>query len=220
MEPSGNFSSSTDTELRTLSSRKQKMRHSQPATAHSEMDEFRVASTELPTTTSFNSPYSRRPMQRGRSYERLTVTDAIFPDQTGYVSDSSLPSERQSIARRQDFPNESDETTPLIQQHSPTEGIEEMEKVYDENNDIVSFSSNKIAEKRKHLLVRYGKYSKVIILFLIMSAAVVSGSNPTKDKIFNSTFRQCLRQKKTKKLKWELLLSTKNMTTVSFVVLL
>ena len=156
------------------------MRHRPPATAHSEeMEDLRVMSTG-PITTSFNSVLPR--LQRGRSYERLTATDSIFQDQTGYLSDSSLPSERQSIARRHDFPNESDETTPLIQQHSPTEGIEEMEKVLDDN-ETVSFSSSKQGQKRKHLIVRYGKHFKVIVLFLIMLASVVSSGHPARQDV-------------------------------------
>ena len=178
---SGNVSSSTDTEMHTFSNRKQKVRHRPPATAHSEdMEELRVASTEFPKTTSFNSPNFSvlSSLHRGRSYERLTTAhaDSIFQEQTGYLSDSSLPSERQSIARRQDFPHESNETTPLIQQHSPTASIEGMEKVIDEDNETVSFSSSKHAQKQR-LLVRIRKHSKVIILFLIMLASVVSSGN-------------------------------------------
>jgi len=172
---SGNVSSSTDTEMHTFGNGKQKLRHHPPATVYSEeMEDIRVTSTG-PLTTSFNRVLP--PLQRGRSYEILTATDSMFQDQTGYLSDSSLPSDRQSIARRQDFLNESNETTPLIQQHSPTEGIEEMEKVLDDDNETVSFSSSKHGQKKKKIIVRYGKRVKVIMLFLIMLTSVVSSGH-------------------------------------------
>ena len=111
------------------------------------------------------------------------MEDLVEVPSTGYSFDSSLPSERQSIARMHDFPNESDETTPLIQQHSPTEGVEEMEKVLDDDNETVSFSSSKHGQKRKRLIVRYGKHFKVIILFLIMLASVVSSGHPARQDV-------------------------------------
>jgi len=115
-------------------------------------------------------------LQKMRSFEKLQDHEFNEP---GYVSDSSLPSVRQSLARSRHHEREDNEGTPLLSHHhshhlsaSELERAEQSLTVDDDGNeDNVELTP---ARRRIKTFKKYGIQIKIAILFAIMLASVVS----------------------------------------------
>ena len=174
---SGNTSASESdvTEMHSLDRRKRASRR-QPNSAQSdETDDMDYPNATSPTVASadFNYLGSLSPLQRKhkiRSFEKLEVEG--FND-GGNLSDSNLPSVRQSLARSRHPEIDIHEGTPLLSRQHSTTDLERVEQTLDDEDEdgIVEQTPRSI---RKHAIKKYGTQIKVSILFIVMLASVVS----------------------------------------------
>ena len=104
-----------------------------------------------------------------RSFEKLEVEGF---DDGGNLSDSSLPSARQSLARSRHPDVDMHEGTPLLSRQHSTTDLDRIEQALDDDeDDIVELTPG---SKRKHAIKKYWIQIKISILFVIMLASVVS----------------------------------------------
>ena len=159
-----------------LDNRRQRASRHQPNSAQTDdtddMDNSNRTSPAV-ASTDFNYLGSLSPLQKKhkmRSYEKLEVQG--FTDD-GNLSDSSLPSARQSLARSRHPEIDMHEGTPLLSRQHSTTDLERVEQTLDDDDedDIVEQTPR---GKRKHAIKKYGTQIKISILFLIMLASVVS----------------------------------------------
>lgn len=165
--------SNSGTEMHTLDNRRQRRyRRQGPNNAQSdEIEEMEKTNVSISASTDFNYLGSLSPLQRRhkmRSFEKLEV--AGF-DEVGHLSDSSLPSVRQSLARSRHYEREIHEGTPLLNSQQSATDVEQAEQTLDE--DIVEQTDK---SRRKYAIRKYGIQLKIAILFVIMLASVVSYS--------------------------------------------
>ena len=175
---SGNSSASESdgTEMHLLDNRRLNPSRRQPDSAQNDdTDDMEQLHPTSPTvaSTDFNYLGSLSPLQRRhkmRSYEKL---DAEVFTEGGYLSDSSLPSVRQSLARSRHLESDMHERTPLLSRQHSVADLEQVEQVLDdeEEDNIVEQTPQ---SKRKHALKKYGVQLKITILFAILLASVVS----------------------------------------------
>ena len=175
---SGNMSASESdgTEMRMFDNRRQKASRRQPDSAQSDdaenMEDLNVTSSPI-ASTDFNYFHSLSPLQNGhlktRSFEKL---DAEGFNGGGYLSDSSLPSVRQSLARSRHLDIDIHEGTPLLSRQHSVANLERIEQALEGEGDdnIVQTPGS----KRKHAIKKYGMQIKITILCAIMLASVVS----------------------------------------------
>lgn len=173
---SGNSSQSESaTEMHSLENRRQRRNRRQPDTTHSdivEMEDTSVKSAGV-ASTGFIHLNSLSPLQKKhkmRSFERL-VPEGF--DENGYVSDSCLPSVRQSLAMSRQYEREISEGTPLLGSQQSIADLERVEQSLTGNNeddDLVEYTSR---GKKKRAIKKLGIQIKILILFAIMLASVV-----------------------------------------------
>lgn len=130
------------------------------------------ATSSAVASTDFNFLGSLSPLQKKhkmRSFEKLEVEGF---DDGGNLSDSSLPSARQSLARSRHPDVDIHEGTPLLSRQHSTTDLQRVEQALDgEEDDVVELTPR---NKRKHAIKKYGTQIKISILFIIMLASVVS----------------------------------------------
>lgn len=169
--------SESATEMQNLEKRRKKKSGRRPNAAQNDdgddMDDANLISQNV-ASTDFGalSPLQKR--HRIRSFERIEVGGF---NEAGYLSDSSLPSVRQSLARH--YERDINESTPLLsRQHSTTE-LEQTEQslVDDDDDDDKDVTVVQTPQgRRRHMIKKYGKQIKIAILFVITLASVVRHS--------------------------------------------
>ena len=166
--------SESATEMQTLENRRQRRNRRQPYAAESDGAEEMVdAQAESPTVASTGFDYfsSLSPSQKRhkfRSFEKLEVEGF---DEAGHLSDSSLPSMRQSFARSRHLEKDLNEETPLLSpEHSVTD-LDIIEQNLDDDKPVIMGEM-----PRSRRIKRYGKQLKIVVLFAIMLASIVSDS--------------------------------------------
>ena len=172
------YSSASDsaTEMHTLDTRRQRKSHRQPNTAQNddilEMDNANIESPTVASTEfSYLGPLS--PLQRrhkARSFEKLEVEGY---DEVGYLSDSCLPSVRQSLARSRHFERDINEGTPLLSRQHSIADLERVEQALDDDNEDIIIGDMP-RSRRRQTIKKYGKQIKIAILFAVMLASIVS----------------------------------------------
>ena len=176
---SGNTSASESdgTEMHLFDNRRQRASRRQPDSAQSDdaenMENPSFISSPTIASTDFNyfgSLSSLEKRHKTRSFEKL---DAEGFNEGGYLSDSSLPSVRQSLARSRHLEKDLHEGTPLLSRQHSIADLERVEQALDgeeDDDDIVQT----LRSKRKHAIKKYGVQIKITILCVIMLASVVS----------------------------------------------
>lgn len=165
------------TEMHSLDNRRQRRNRRQLNTAESNDTEEMVdahAESPMVASTGFDYLGSLSPSQKKhkfRSFEKLEVEGF---DEAGYLSDSSLPSMRQSLARNKHLERDMNEETPLL---SPEHSITDLDMVEQNLDDDDEPSiMGQIPRSRRKEIKKYGKQIKIAVLFAIMLASVVSNS--------------------------------------------
>ena len=176
------------TEMHTLENRRQRRNGRHPNSAQSDDTDDNME--DAPVTSASTEFGLMSPLQRKhkiRSFEKLDVEGF---NEVGYLSDSSLPSVRQSIARQQE--REITESTPLLSnQHSLRGSLADLERTEqlldddddDDNQGDVTVQTPKI--QRKQAIKKYGKQIKIAVLFVILLASVVRHFRIVLNKLYS-----------------------------------
>ena len=164
--------SESATEMQTLENRRQRRNRRQLYAAESDCaEEMTDVQAESPTVASTGFDYlgSLSPSQKKhkfRSFEKLEIEGF---DEAGHLSDSSLPSMRQSFARSRHLEKDLNEETPLLSPEHSVTNLDVIEQNLDDDKPI-----NIEQMPRSKRIKKYGRQLKIAVLFAIMLASVVS----------------------------------------------